>query len=84
MTMTMAVRLTPTQRKMYTLLLDGGWHSLVELHKCLWDDQSLEKTVATHLSALRDKIRPSNLHITRDTRDENGTRVTYYKMHQLD
>ncbi len=54
--MTVNGHLTPTHKKMLALLSDGLPHSKLELHCCLWDDQSEINTIAYHISTLRQKL----------------------------
>lgn len=51
------VRLTPTERRMLTMLSDGMPHDREELQKCLWDDRGDKVNIKPHLSRIRRVLR---------------------------
>ena len=55
--------LTPTQRRMLTLLADGRPHRREELRQLLWDELGALSNIQTHLSQLRKKLRPQGQEI---------------------
>lgn len=50
---TMDLKLTPTQQRMYDVLQDGGEHGAAELVKCLDDEYAASSTISIHIAALR-------------------------------
>ena len=64
---------TPTQRKIFDMLLDGRPHTKKELHGCLWDDMNGNPDVALahHISDLRKIIGSQGLDIM--ARGYNGS-----------
>ena len=50
--------LTPTQRRMLTVLADGLSHSAQELHACLADDQQPVCHIHVHITGMRKLLRP--------------------------
>ncbi len=51
------IPLTPIQKRLYTLLLDGRPHAREELHACVDDELSGQTALRFHLSRLRQKLR---------------------------
>ena len=68
--------LTPTQRRMMTVLEDGLVHSLKQLHGCLNDELSDNGAVQIHVHNLRRKIARHGKSIIRFSEDG----VTYYQL----
>jgi len=56
-------RLSPTQRRLLEVLLDGESHYRRELIRCLYDPNSGAESLKVHLSQLRSRIRPYGLDI---------------------
>lgn len=50
--------MTRTQQRIYKLLSDWKPHTRKELHGCLPDELSSEKTVSYHVSKIRKHIKP--------------------------
>ena len=57
------MNLTPTQNRIYELLLDGRKHSKDELLGLLWDDMSGKDSLAVHLSTMRPKVPQYIVHL---------------------
>jgi hypothetical protein len=55
--------MTPTQRRMLSLLADGRPHTRRELHALLWDEQGALSNIQPHLSRLRHTLRPKGQEI---------------------
>jgi hypothetical protein len=53
-----AGRLPAIEERMLSVLDDGRPHDVHEMFRCLWDEQSKLATVATHITHLRDFLRP--------------------------
>lgn len=54
---TLELDLTPTERKMWTLLSDNKAHTREEMHACLWDESSDINSIRIHVSRLRPKVK---------------------------
>ena len=69
---------TPTQRKIFDMLLDGQPHTKKELHGCLWDDMNddPDNCLKAHISTMRRIIGLQGLDIV--ARGHNGT--TQYRL----
>ena len=51
-------RLTPVQQRMLDVLSDGLLHRAEELHACLVDDMGALRNIASHLSLIRQALKP--------------------------
>lgn len=68
----MAIKLTPTERRMYDLLrADGMPHAYGELKACVPDELSERGAIHVHVTRLRKKINAIGLDIL--VRGVNGT-----------
>lgn len=54
---------SPIQRRMISVLDDGGLHDLEELVACLEDTEASSRNVHPHLSAIRKVLRPWGIDI---------------------
>ena len=67
--------LTPTERRMLDVLMDGEAHLTTELMRCLDDPLTESHIVRIHISTLRKKL-PPYLHITCHQNGKTSYRIT--------
>ena len=53
-------KLSDIQQSMLRVLSDGKPHKRIELHACLWDEQSRLSSIQRHISLIRKVLRPLN------------------------
>lgn len=54
----MSVRFTPIEKRIMIMLADGLSHSRAELMTCMGDSEASYKVLQTHITNIRNKIRP--------------------------
>ncbi len=54
---------TPTQQRLFQMLLDGKSHTKEELKTCLFDELAKPEALSAHFSAMRKFLRPDGLNI---------------------
>lgn len=70
--------LSPVQKRMFELLLDGESHSKEELHGCLHDELGPLENIRVHLSIIRQAIADrGGFLVCNEGRKAKGTQTTY-------
>jgi DNA-binding response OmpR family regulator len=70
--------LTPTEQRIFDLLLDMRWHSRTELVDCLpnADEHTDTRNVYNHVTALKRKLRDTDYRVLREESDYRLVRIT--------
>lgn len=71
------------EQRMIDLLSDGEFHTIAELHGCLWDTDSPHSNVHMHLNKIRKKLRAISQDIQTEQTYGQLTRFRHVKIFHL-